>query len=134
MKDVFKHITANGKQYPFVFNINVIQAISQKYGKSNGLQVWSEAVQPKDGSEPDIEALVFFCKEAINEGIDMENDPDDPHYVQGTPRAFINDKQAGRIISAASDFNQMTINTIRESFDTGKEKNSMTEQNLTTTQ
>jgi hypothetical protein len=139
MKNVFKHLTANGKEYPFVFNINVIQAITENYGKENenekkenGIEKWAELVQPSDGSMPDLEALKFFCREAINEGIDMENDPDDEHYIKReTPRAFINDKQAGRIISAAGGFEKFAMDTVKESNDTGIEKNLITEQNQT---
>ncbi len=132
MKDIFKHITANGKDYPFVFNINVIQAITDKYGRKNGLEKWAESLMPKDKSVPDMEALKFFCREAINEGIDMENDPEDPHYIpKETPRPFITEKQAGRIISAAADFNKFAMETVMESNASGKEKNLITGQSQT---
>ena len=51
-------------------------------------------IEKKDGEEPDIDALLFFFTEAINEGIEIENDSSD------TPHNLIDEKKTGRIITA----------------------------------
>jgi hypothetical protein len=137
MKDIFEHLTVGKKEYPFVFNINVIQSILDKYGSLNK---WSELIVTKGSKSNDIspemmEALRFMCTECINEGIDMENDPEDPHYIKrDIQRAFITEKQAGRIMSAIEDFNGFALNTIIKSNDTGKEKNLTADQSQTKTE
>lgn len=129
MKDVLKHIEANGKTYPMAFNINVVEAIQEKY---ESLDAWSKIIMPDDKKEPKIKDVIFIYKECINEGIDMENDPECQFYVkQDSPRAFINEKQAGRIISALTDTKGAIADLVKESNDSGKEKNLMTEQNQT---
>ena len=81
----------NGKKYPFIYTLNVIEDIQNKYGS---IEKWSNQVERKDG-EPDIGALKYFFMIAINEGIDIENeDKKDEDKV-----AFVTDKQVGRIIS-----------------------------------
>jgi hypothetical protein len=134
MKDVFEHLKVGEKEYPFAFNINVIQIILDKYGSLNK---WSEllTVNGKDINPKTMGALKFLCTECINEGIDMENDPEDPHYIKrDTPRPFITERQAGRIVSAIDDFNGFAMNTIIKSNDTGKEKNLTTDQSQTKTE
>jgi hypothetical protein len=138
MKDVFKHITIgegkNKKEYPFVFNINVTQAITKKYGS---IQKWADTFPTGDIKDVDadmLDAIIFIYRECINEGIDMENDPESEHYIKReAPRLFINDKQTGRIMTAIEDYNKFVMDTVTESNDTGKEKNLMTDQNQTTT-
>ena len=60
--------TTKGK-YPYIYTLNVIEAVQKKYGS---ITKWSDMVE-RD-SEPDIEALKFFFLIAINEGIDIENE------------------------------------------------------------
>lgn len=129
MLNTFKYLKANGKKYPFVFNINIVNAISEKYGRKDGLKRWGEMIQPKSG-KADVSALIFMATECINEGIDMENDPEDSHYVaREKPRPFITEKQAARIISAAEDFDGFALETLAESNGGGKEeKNQIAEQ------
>jgi len=121
MKDVFKHFTVNGIEYPFCFNINVIEKIADEY---KNIQKWAESLDSKEGSEQ-IKALKFMMCEAVNEGIDIEND--EKHLT----RDFINLKQAGRLVGGFSDAMQFTMSAIAESNDTAK--NALTEQNQTET-
>ena len=129
MIDKFDHVKVGDKDYPFAFNINVLQAITHKYGKKDGLTKWSNLVQPSNKDEPDLEAIVFLAKECINEGIDMENDEESEHYVKREiDRKFISEKQAARIISKVEGFNSFAFGTIANSMgesskETNNEKN-----------
>ncbi len=86
-----KHLKCNGIEYPFIYSLNVMSAIQKRYGS---LDNWANKIEPKNGKkEPNIDALLFFFTEAINEGIDMENEK-----LQ-TPRPLVDVKKVGRIIS-----------------------------------
>jgi len=82
--------TTKGK-YPYIYTLNVIEAIQKKYGS---IKQWSELVE-REGEEPNIEALKFFFKEAINEGIEIENED----KKEEDKIAIIDEKKVGRIIS-----------------------------------
>lgn len=99
MKDVMKKIETTTETYPFVLNLNVIDLIQEKYGN---LDAWADKIEgivrDKDGKKidkvlPSIKDLKWFFKEAINEGIDIENEENENR------RSFITEKQAGRIIT-----------------------------------
>ena len=119
MKDVFKHFEINGVEYPFCFNINVIEKIVEEY---KDIETWAKCLDKKEGAEQ-IKALKYMMVESINEGIDIENDE------KHTSRDFITLKQAGRLISGFSDAMQFTMQAITESNNTGK--NAEAEQNQT---
>ena len=90
MIEKIKHVNANGKEYPIVFNLNVMEVIQEKYGT---LEKWGELTDGKE-TEIDIKALKFGVTEMINEGIDIENEELE------IKRDFLNEKQVGRIITA----------------------------------
>lgn len=90
MGDEIKYLNTKNEKFPFVYSLNVMNQIQNKYGT---LSAWSDLIEPKDGGEPSIEAVLFFFKEAINEGIDIENEN------RQEPRPFINEKKVGRIIT-----------------------------------
>lgn len=117
MKDVFKHFEISGVEYPFCFNINVIEKIAEEYGN---IDKWAKSLESTEGAEQ-IKALKFMMLESINEGIDIENDE------KNLDRKFINIKQAGRLIGGFSEAMQFTKSAIAEINDTGK--NALTEQN-----
>ena len=89
MIEKIKHVNANGKEYPIVFNLNVMEVIQEKYGT---LETWGELTDGKE-TEIDIKALKFGVTEMINEGIDIENEELE------IKRDFLNEKQVGRIIT-----------------------------------
>lgn len=89
MQERIKHINANGKEYPVVFNLNVMEVIQEKYGS---LEKWGELTDGKE-AEIDVKALKFGITEMINEGIDIENEDAE------IKRNFLNEKQVGRIIT-----------------------------------
>jgi hypothetical protein len=87
MINVF-HFEAGGEKFPLAFTINVTRALQAKYGDPNKV---FELI--KDAQNPDLSALVFLFLEAINEGIDIENEKLE------VPRPFLSEKQVGRILS-----------------------------------
>lgn len=117
MKDVMKKIETTTETYPFVLNLNVIDLIQEKYGN---LDAWADkiegTVRDKNGKEidkvlPSIKDLKWFFKEAINEGIDIENEENE------NKRSFITEKQAGRIITEMGiEWASKNIQEITEEF------------------
>ena len=89
MKDVMKKVQFKDKEYPVIFNINVMQSIQEEYGT---VEVWADKVEC-EGAFPDLKALIFTFREMINEAIDIENDE------KGTNVPFVTDKQVGRMVS-----------------------------------
>lgn len=84
-------IEYKGLKYNIVFDINVIEALQNKYGSFNK---WSELIQPtKEDVECNIEALKFGFCEALNEGIDIANEDTEEKIQPLTLR------QVGRIIT-----------------------------------
>ena len=92
-----------------MFSLNVMEAIQDKYGS---IDKWSSLIQ-KNG-EPDIKALKFFMTEAINEGIEIENEKNNEK------RKSVTSKQVGRILTEVglSDTANKIMTTISESIPT----------------
>lgn len=92
-----------------MFSLNVMEAIQDKYGS---IDKWSSLIQ-KNG-EPDIKALKFFMTEAINEGIEIENEKNNEK------RKSVTSKQVGRILTEVglSDTANKIMTTISESIQT----------------
>lgn len=86
-----KEIEYKGKKYNIVFNINVMETLQKEYGS---FDKWTKLVQPeKKDKETDIQAFVFAFREALNEGIDINNEEN------GTDIKFLTSKQVGRIVT-----------------------------------
>lgn len=88
MIDKVNYLETETEKYPLVFSLNVMEAIQDKYGS---IDKWSSLIQ-KNG-EPDIKALKFFMTEAINEGIEIENEKNNEK------RKSVTSKQVGRILT-----------------------------------
>ena len=89
MKDIKNKITVNSKEYPIVFNLNVMEEIQEEYGT---LEKWGELTDGKDG-EPNAKAVIFGFTHMINEGIDIHNEED------GTDEKPLTYKQVGRMLT-----------------------------------
>lgn len=116
MKEMRNEIEYKGQKYNIVFNINVIKALQDEYGS---FDKWTDLVKPKKkDKETDIKALIFAFKEAINEGIDIDNEE------KGTDIKFLNERQVGRIITEVgiANANQKLQDVVVESTK-GDEKN-----------
>lgn len=145
MQDVFKHIVIEKEvsksdgtksvqqiEYPFCFNINVIEKIHEEYkvvkedgSETDGFNVWSNIISPKGAAEMTpgsiAKHLKFMMRLAINEGIEMEKDPQCEYYNKDLEnRPLITADQAGRIMSSMGNAKHFAMQTIIESTTTGK--------------
>lgn len=91
MQDYKFEFELEQKKYSLVFNLNVMEAIQNKYGS---VQKWGRLTDNK-GGEPNAKALIFGFTEMINEAIDIENDE------KGTNTPMMTLKQVGRLITRA---------------------------------
>ena len=109
MIDKINYLETETEKYPLVFTLNVMEAIQEKY---DTIENWSNLVQ-REG-EPDIKALKFFMTEAINEGIDIENEK------TSEKRKPITSKQVGRNLTeiGISGAANKIMSTISESVET----------------
>ena len=114
--DKWPVIEYKNNKYNVVFDMNVIEALQNKYESFNK---WSDLIQPtKQGQECNIEALKFGFCEAINEGIDIANE-------DGAELKPLTLKQVGRIITdiGLNEVNQKVQDAVIESTKSGEEKN-----------
>lgn len=118
MLDIVKHITINEKEYPIAFTLNVMEEIQDKY---ESMEKWGNILQPPKGKEPMIKDLKWTFTQFINEGIDIENED------KGEQRAFLTEKQVGRLISVVGidKINEKMMSVTAESMKT-KDPNEMT--------
>lgn len=90
MKNKLTYIETEKRNYPIVFNINVMEEIQEAYGS---LSAWGSIVENTNGGEPKIKDLKVGLMAMINEGIDIENE----ELSKNEP--FVNAKQVGRLIT-----------------------------------
>ena len=88
MIDKITYLETDSEKFPLAFTLNIMEALQDEYGT---LSEWSELI--RNQKEPNIKALKFFITEAINEGIDIENEKSDEK------RTPITSAKAGRIIT-----------------------------------
>ena len=89
MKDIESRITVNDKEYPIVFNLNVMEEIQEEY---ETLEKWGNLTDGTSG-EPNAKAVIFGFTAMINEGIDIQSDRN------GTNEKPLTKKQVGRLIT-----------------------------------
>ena len=116
MIDKINYLETKDEKYPMAFTLNVMEALQEKYGNLNE---WTNLAQK--GGEPDIKALKFFMTEAINEGIEIENEK------HGEKRKLLTPKQVGRILTEVgfATLTDKIRNTVSESVqidDTSKKR------------
>lgn len=109
MIDKVNYLETKTEKYPLVFTLNVMESIQEKYGT---IEAWSNLIQSE--GEPDVKALKFFITEAINEGLEIENEK------TGEKKKLITAKQAGRILTEVglSGTANKIMTTISESIQT----------------
>lgn len=111
MKQNESKLTFNGKEYLIVFNLNVMEAIQEKYGT---IDKWARLTDG-DGGEPNAKAVIFGFREMINEGIDIMNEEN------GTKEKMMTLRQVGRMITdigireATKQLNQTVIDSTKSS-------------------
>ena len=115
MKESYGKIKYKGKEYILAFNLNVMQAIQEKYETT---EQWGALTDGSNG-EPNAEAIIYGFTEMINEGIDIENEE------KGTELKPFTLKQVGRMISEIGIGEAATIlsETVIESTKSDEEKN-----------
>lgn len=108
MIDKITYLETDSEKFPLAFTLNVMEALQDEYGT---LSEWSELI--RNQKEPNIKALKFFITEAINEGIDIENEKSDEK------RTLITSAKAGRIITeigfqkVAKTINKMVSESVK---------------------
>ena len=90
MQNKLTYIETASRNYPIVFNINVMEEIQEAY---KSVSVWGAIVENAEGGEPKIKDLKIGLMMMINEGIDIENEQ------TGKNEPMVSSKQVGRIIS-----------------------------------
>lgn len=88
MKNTVVYIETEKRNYPIVFNLNVMEAIQEQYGS---LDKWGEITQG-DG-EPKVKDLKFGIRAMMNEGIEIENEDN------GTSNPPLSAEKVGRIMT-----------------------------------
>ena len=89
IKDISTEFEYKGKTYRLVFNLNVMEAIQDKYGT---IENWGKLTDG-EGGEPNAKAVIFGITAMLNEGIDIENEEN------GTEEKMLTNKQVGRMIT-----------------------------------
>lgn len=111
MKDYKFDFELDGKTYSLAFNLNVMEAIQNKYGT---VQKWGRLTDNKNGKEPNAKALIFGFTEMINEAIDIRNEEN------GSNDNLLTLKQVGRIITkaglqeSAKKLNQVITESVKD--------------------
>jgi hypothetical protein len=113
MKSNVQNILYRGREYPLVFNLNVMEIIQDEYGT---LDRWGDLMH---GEEPSAKAVKFGLGAMLNVGIDIRNED------EGTNDPMLTPKQVGRILTeyGLSGVTQLLSQTVVESTKSA-EKNS----------
>ena len=90
MQNKLTYIKAKDRDYPIVFNINVMEEIQEAYGS---LSAWGGIVENVNGGEPKIKDLKIGLMMMINEAIDIENEE------KGGNTPMLDSKKVGRLIT-----------------------------------
>lgn len=90
MENKLTYIKTEKRNYPIVFNINIMEEIQEIYGS---VSAWGAIVENAKGGEVKVKDLKAGLMAMINEGIDIENE------ITGENKAMVTSKQVGRIIS-----------------------------------
>lgn len=123
MIDKINYLETKTEKYPMAFTLNVMEALQEKYGNLNK---WANLAQ--ESEEPDIKSIKFFMTEAINEGIEIENEK------HGEKRKLLTPKQVGRILTEVgfATLTDKIMNTVSDSIKTDDtSKNALSTKNQT---
>ena len=88
MKNTVVYIKTDKRNYPLVFNLNVMEEIQTQYGS---LDEWGRITQ--GNGEPQVKDLKNGIMAMINEGIDIVNEEN------GTNEPMVTAKQVGRLMT-----------------------------------
>ena len=88
MKNTIVYIETEKRNYPLVFNLNVMEEIQEQYGS---LDEWGKVTQ--GNGEPQVKDLKAGILAMINEAIDIENEEN------GANAPLLTAKQVGRMMT-----------------------------------
>ena len=88
MKNTVVYIKTEKRDYPLVFNLNVMEEIQEQYGS---LDEWGKITS--GNGEPQVKDLKNGIMVMINEAIDIQNEEN------GTNEPMLTAKQVGRIMT-----------------------------------
>ena len=88
MKNTVVYIKTEKRDYPLVFNLNVMEEIQEQYGS---LDEWGKITS--GNGEPQVKDLKNGIMAMINEAIDIQNEEN------GTNEPMLTAKQVGRIMT-----------------------------------
>ena len=88
MKNTVVYIKTEEKDYPLVFNLNVMEEIQEQYGS---LDEWGKITQ--GNGEPQVKDLKNGIMAMINEAIDIKNEEN------GTNEPMLTARKVGRIMT-----------------------------------
>lgn len=88
MKNTVVYIETAKRNYPLVFNLNVMEEIQEQYGS---LDEWGKITQ--GNGEPQVKDLKAGIMAMINEAIDIENEEN------GRNEPMLTAKQVGRLMT-----------------------------------
>jgi hypothetical protein len=120
MRETKSYIIYKGKEYPIVFNLNVMEVIQDEY---KSLEAWGKLTDGSNEQEVNIKALIFGLGAMLNEGIEINNDE------TGANEPLLTHKQVGRILTevgvkdTADTMNKLVINSTQTDEDKEKAKN-----------
>lgn len=106
-------IDYKGEKYELVFNLNVMEEIQAEYGS---VEAWGNLVEAE--AEPKAKDIKYGFTVMLNEGIDIYNEEHE-NDEDFKARAFLTEKQVGRIISeiglvnAAKQLNKKVIESTK---------------------
>ena len=106
-------IDYKGEKYELVFNLNVMEEIQAEYGS---VEAWGDLVEAEN--EPKAKDIKYGFTVMLNEGIDIYNEEHE-NDEDFKARAFLTEKQVGRIISeiglinAAKQLNKKVIDSTK---------------------
>jgi hypothetical protein len=123
MLDKLNYIEANGKKYPFMCSINVLEVFQEEYGS---IKNWSQELITKE-REGNIKELKHALKVMINEGIDIQNECSDEKME------LVTEKQVGRILTDAALSHKSAFALVTKAMkeSTSESKNNQTTRNQT---
>lgn len=101
MKNTVVYINTKERNYPLVFNLNVMEEIQEQYGS---LDAWGKVTQ--GNGEPQVKDLKAGIMAMINEAIDIENEKN------GTNEPALTAKQVGRMMTEVGI--DVVVNKIQE--------------------
>ena len=110
MKDINGTLQHKGKEYPLVFNLNVMEQIQAQYGS---VDAWAALTDGSQRTEPDAKAVIFGFTCMLNEGIDIRNEE------TGATEPMMTTKQVGRLLSeyglaaATAAMNKTVVDSIQ---------------------